>query len=58
MSAARPLKAGDLVRLPGRTAVVESVSLDGPWFTGTAGACHRAGDAELVPLVEAVPVES
>jgi hypothetical protein len=47
----RGLKAGDLVRLPGgRTAVVESVSLDGLRFTDSFGGRHRADGAELVPL--------
>ncbi len=50
MTSTRPLKTGDLVRLPGRTAVVESVALDGASFTDTAGARHRAVDAEAVPL--------
>lgn len=54
MAAARPLKAGDLVRLPGRAAVVEFVSLDGLRFTDTAGGRHAAADAEIVPLVVAV----
>ncbi len=50
MNGTRGLKTGDLVRLPGRTAVVESVSLDGLSFVSPAGACHLAADAELVPL--------
>jgi hypothetical protein len=51
MTSMRPLKTGDLVRLPGRTAVVESVSLDGLRFTDPFGASHEAAGAELVPFV-------
>lgn len=56
MTATRGLKTGDLVRVPGsRTAVVESVALDGLSFTDTNGAHHVAADAELVPLAGAEP---
>jgi len=54
----RGLKTGDLVRLPGRTAVVESVSLDGLRFTDTAGAVRKVADAEPVPLPADGPVVS
>lgn len=50
MSAARPLKTGDLVTVPGRTVVVALVSLDGLRFTDTFGGRHDTGGAELVPL--------
>lgn len=51
--AVRALKTGDLVRLaPQRTAVVETVALDGRTFTDTYGACHLAAGAEVVPLPE------
>jgi len=56
MTATRPLRAGDLVRLPcGRTAVVESVTWDGRWFTDPRGVTRSARVAELVPLASAAP---
>jgi hypothetical protein len=53
MTSTRPLKTGDLVRLPGRTAVVALVALNGLRFTDTFGGCHDAADAELAPLAPA-----
>jgi hypothetical protein len=54
VSGGRGLKAGDLVSLPGgRTAVVESVTLNGHQFTDTFGAPHYTADAELAPLAPA-----
>lgn len=49
-TAARGLKTGDVVTLGQRTAVVETVALDGRSFTDTAGARHPAARAELVPV--------
>lgn len=58
------LKTGDLVdvpasyRIPGcrdrRKAVVESVSLNGLWFTDTTGTRHHIADARKVPLAGVV----
>lgn len=49
----RGLKTGDLVRVPAgtgkRTAVVETVSLNGLRFTDTTGTRHSTAVAELVP---------
>lgn len=64
MDSARGLKTGDLVtvpasyRVPGRerrTAVVESVSLNGMWFSDTTGSRHCTADAERAPLPAPVP---
>ena len=59
------LKTGSLVtvpatyRIPGnrerRTAVVESIALNGLSFCDTTGVRHFTADAELVPLAGAVP---
>ena len=59
------LKTGSLVtvpasyRIPGnrerRTAVVESVALNGLSFTDTRGSVHFTADAELVPLAAPAP---
>jgi hypothetical protein len=59
------LKRGSLVtvpatyRIPGnrerRTAVVESIALNGLSFTDTRGSVHFTADAVLVPLADAVP---
>lgn len=60
----RGLKTGDLVLVPAsyavhgrekRTAVVESVSLNGLWFSDTNGTRHYAGDAEVVPVGDSAP---
>jgi hypothetical protein len=53
MAGVRGLKTGDLVRLPGRTAVVESVTFDGLSFTDTTGVRHLVAVAELVPFAPA-----
>ena len=60
MTTTRALRTGDLVtvpaacRVPGccgrRTAVVESVALNGLSFTDTRGGVHFTADAVPVPL--------